>query len=231
MKLSLVVTTPGKQAGKVIEIKQPQFLVGRDPDCQLRPASPLISKRHCALEQRDNKAFLKDFGSTNGSFINDEQVKGEAELNNGDRVKIGPLLFEVRLETEAPVNRPTPAPATKGAPKPAPKPGAASSAAPAAKKAPAPAAASSSEDDEMAALLLSGGGEDDSDAPSPAAADMVPEGSTVHELILPPPKAPEEASKQEGKPPEKGGQNKPAPSNTAQAAQALLEKYMRRPRG
>jgi len=230
MKLSLVVTTPGKQAGKVIEIKQPEFLVGRDPDCQLRPASPLISKRHCALVQRDNKAFLKDFGSTNGSFVNDEQVKGEAELNNGDRVKIGPLLFEVRLETEAPVNRPTPAPAAKGAPKPAPKPGA-SQTAPAAKKAPAPApAASSSEDDEMAALLLSGG-DDDSDAPSPAAADMVPEGSTVHEMVLPTPKAPEDASKQEAKPPEKGGQNKPAPGNTAKAAQALLEKYMRRPRG
>src|SRR5690348_15369570 len=55
MKLSLLVMTPGKQEGKALEIKLSQFVVGRDPQCHLRPASPLISKRHCAIIQRDGK--------------------------------------------------------------------------------------------------------------------------------------------------------------------------------
>src|ERR1700722_1368138 len=99
MKLGLVVMTPGKQEGKLFEIKLAQFVIGRDPHCHLRPASPMISKRHCAILQREGKAFLRDFGSTNGSFVNDEPVKGEVELKHGDNLKIGPLLFTVKLET------------------------------------------------------------------------------------------------------------------------------------
>ena len=55
MKLSLVVMTPGKMEGKAIAITLPQFVIGRDPQCQLRPASPVISKRHCAILVKDGK--------------------------------------------------------------------------------------------------------------------------------------------------------------------------------
>src|SRR3954462_10006145 len=98
MKLSLVVMTEGKQRGKVIPVTLAQFLIGRDPQCHLRPASPVISKRHCALLVRDQKAFLRDFDSTNGPFLNDEPVKGEVELHDGDQLKCGPLTFRVQLE-------------------------------------------------------------------------------------------------------------------------------------
>src|SRR6516164_4301344 len=114
MKLSLVVLTPGKQEGKALPIGLPQFLVGRDPQCQLRPASAMISKRHCALIQRDNKVFVRDFDSTNGTFVNDQPVKGEVEVHHDDKLKIGPLLFSIRLQQPAAtVNLPTPPPPTK----------------------------------------------------------------------------------------------------------------------
>jgi predicted component of type VI protein secretion system len=116
MKLSLVVIAAGKQEGKVLEIKLPQFVIGRDPQCHLRPASALISKRHCAILQREGKAYVCDFDSTNGTLLNNEPVKGEVELHHDDQLKIGPLVFSVRLEaTPAPVNKPTPPPPTKGA--------------------------------------------------------------------------------------------------------------------
>src|SRR2546423_11845618 len=113
MKLVLLVLTSGKQEGKLLEIKLPQFLVGRDPQCHLRPASPSISKRHCAVIQREGKAFIRDFDSTNGTLLNEEPVKGEQELHDGDELKVGPLHFRVKLETSTAVNRPTPAPPTK----------------------------------------------------------------------------------------------------------------------
>src|SRR6266700_4837156 len=84
MKVGLEVLTAGKSEGKVIPITLSQFVIGRDPQCHLRPASALISKRHCAVIQRDGKAFIRDFGSTNGTFVNDEPVQGERELNHGD---------------------------------------------------------------------------------------------------------------------------------------------------
>ena len=102
MKLSLVVKAAGTQIGKVLPISLSQFVIGRDPQCHLRPASPMISKRHCALVQRDGKVFVQDFGSTNGTTVNDQPVKDEIELQHGDKLKIGPLLFEVLIVQETP---------------------------------------------------------------------------------------------------------------------------------
>jgi pSer/pThr/pTyr-binding forkhead associated (FHA) protein len=109
MKLTLVVMTAGSE-GKAIPIKLPQFLIGRDPHCQLRPASPLISNRHCALLMRGGSAHVRDFESTNGTFVNDARVRGQKELTDGDELRIGPLVFKVRLEIEAGDRRATPPP-------------------------------------------------------------------------------------------------------------------------
>lgn len=110
MKVSLVVAT-GVHQGKVIPILGPQFLVGRDPQCQLRPASQAVSKQHCAIIVRDGKVYLRDFGSTNGTVVNDAIVRGEElEVENNDLLKIGPLDFTLRVEATAPTADGTPLP-------------------------------------------------------------------------------------------------------------------------
>jgi pSer/pThr/pTyr-binding forkhead associated (FHA) protein len=239
MKLNLVVQNLGPNQGKVLDITLSQFVVGRDPQCHLRPASPMISKRHCAVLQREGRAFIRDFGSTNGTFVNNEPVKGEIELHHGDQLKIGPLVFEVRLEASTPVNRPTPPPPTKAATQTA-TPNKGGTPAPATTAKPTAAAATgktematpaanaeqaeshSSSDDDVAAMLLSL--HDDDSGGSSAGSPEVPEGSTVHEMPLPPEFDDETAKKEPEKP-------KPAaPANTSNAAKSILEKYMRRPR-
>ncbi len=96
MKIVLVVAS-GIYAGKEIAIAGNQFVIGRDEDCNLRPASPAISKKHCAVFYKDGEPFVKDLGSTNGTFLNDEQVEGERPLVEGDKVRVGPLDFTVKL--------------------------------------------------------------------------------------------------------------------------------------
>src|SRR5947209_20011582 len=98
MKMSLVVMTAGKTAGQSIPIPSAQFIIGRDPQCNLRPGSAMISKRHCALLMKNNRAFLRDFDSTNGTFLNNQPVKGEVPLNDGDILKVVPLEFKVASE-------------------------------------------------------------------------------------------------------------------------------------
>ncbi|HEX4607682.1 MAG TPA: FHA domain-containing protein, partial [Urbifossiella sp.] len=56
MKVSLVVAS-GVHQGKAIPIVGPQFIIGRDPTCQLRPASQAVSKQHCAVLVRDGKVY------------------------------------------------------------------------------------------------------------------------------------------------------------------------------
>src|SRR5467141_5454859 len=99
MKLSLVVLSEGKASGQSIPITLSQFVIGRDPQCNLRPASAVISKRHCAVLVKAGKVFVRDFDSTNGTFINDRQITGEAALRHDDVLKVGPLEFRVVIET------------------------------------------------------------------------------------------------------------------------------------
>ncbi len=105
MKVSLVVNE-GVHKGKFIPITLSQFLIGRDPQCHLRPASPIVSKRHCLLSLRDGKVFVRDLNSTNGTRVNKKRVKGERELHHDDCLQIGVISFIVRLETGAPVDKP-----------------------------------------------------------------------------------------------------------------------------
>jgi predicted component of type VI protein secretion system len=229
MKLSLVVLTEGKQRGKVLNITLAQFLIGRDPQCHLRPASPMISKRHCAIIQREGKAFIRDFDSTNGTLVNEQAVKGEVELHHDDQLKVGPLLFSVRLEASPPVNRPTPAPPTKSAvalaasAKAAPGQAAAASASATPPPTSEPAAAGGGAEDDIAALLLSL----DGDAPGSTPAAEIPEGSTVMDVAAP--KGDDPTSSSTKVPAGKNEKKKPD-GNTSSAAKSILEKYMRRPR-
>ena len=233
MKLNLVVLTEGRQKGKLLPIALAQFLIGRDPQCNLRPASPLISKRHCAILQRDDKVYVRDFDSTNGTFVNELPLKGEIEVKNKDYLKVGPISFQVQIEADAVVNRPTPPPPTKtSAGKPpakaddgtkVPNPGALP-----AKKGPAkppvkaPVADAGSDDDDVAAMLLSLQDDDSGGTP------YVPEGSTVFDMPMPPPGEGDKPKSDADKDKEKAKQHQ---GNTASAAKSILEKMMRRPRG
>ncbi len=240
MKVSLVVAS-GVHQGKAIPIAGPLFLIGREEGCQLRPASPAISKKHCAVRVRDGKVFVEDFGSTNGTFVNDEPVTAEQEVAAGDRLRVGPLDFTVTVLRVGPSDS-TPLPeslkSTAGAPKltpgaqPAAKPAEAKPA-PAAPPQPTPAAgqppatrlqsqaASAARakggDDDVAAMLL---GMDDDD-PSPS---DVPGGSTIMEM------APVDAAKLAEATKAADAKKAAIPASSKDAASDLLRKYMRRPK-
>jgi pSer/pThr/pTyr-binding forkhead associated (FHA) protein len=123
MKLSLVVAQ-GVHTGKVIPVTSTEFVIGRDPQCQLRPASPAVSKQHCGIAVRDGKVFVRDCGSTNGTFLNGEQIAGEREANSGDRLRVGPLEFDLKIENNvsAAASATQPAVVVKAAAKPVAKP-------------------------------------------------------------------------------------------------------------
>jgi pSer/pThr/pTyr-binding forkhead associated (FHA) protein len=110
MKVSLVVAS-GAHQGKVIPLTGPQFLIGRDPQCHLRPASQAISKKHCGVLVRDGKVYVKDFGSTNGTTVNEALIKDtEVAVPDGTSLKLGPLDFLIRIELRAPMPDGTPLP-------------------------------------------------------------------------------------------------------------------------
>jgi predicted component of type VI protein secretion system len=219
MGLSLVVLAAGKRHGQVLQVKPVQFLVGRDPCCHLRPASHLISDRHCTIQQRDGKAFLRDLVSTSGTFVNEQPVKGEVELHHGDRLRIGPLLFAVRLRAGTPVGTPAHQP-------PAMTANANRAGAPAVPPQAAPPESGAEDEDSIAALLLSSEDDQGSDGPAPGGGAPADGAAPDSEA----PAAPREG-REPSRPSGKGSAAKPAGRNTSTAAESLLQRYRTRPRG
>ena len=97
MKLQLRVDIPGKRQ-RLLTIAE-SVLVGRDDQAPLRINSREVSRRHCRLLVRPHRVILKDLGSRNGTFINEERVKARRRtlLSTGDGICIGPIRMSVRI--------------------------------------------------------------------------------------------------------------------------------------
>jgi predicted component of type VI protein secretion system len=104
MKAKLIVRG-GKLDGREIPVRTPQFLIGRDETCNLRPASNMVSKLHCALVAADEVLWLRDLKSTNGTFLNGAKIAERALLKSGDQIRVGPLLLEIQIEPSAEAQR------------------------------------------------------------------------------------------------------------------------------
>ncbi len=95
----------GRHHNHTIPLVTPKFLIGREHDCQLRPNSESVSRHHCVFTVDEFTVRIRDLGSTNGTFVNGEQVKGQVVLQSGDRVTVGKLEFIVEIhEPEANAN-------------------------------------------------------------------------------------------------------------------------------
>ena len=197
------------------------LMVGRGDDCDLRIPDHSVSRRHAKIEPSPDGYIVTDLGSTNGTFVNDTQVTadGEVPVANGDKLRVGPLEFTVRIDIPKPTaSDPTPLPEALKAVD------AGAKATPAAqppvkpKPQPIPKAASSGGDDDAAALLL--GMTDDDPSPGP---DAVPTGSTIMDVPV---------GALAGTPPAADAKKGAVPTkeDTSNAASEILRKYMRRPR-
>lgn len=96
MEVRLIVAS-GKDAPDEVTVAGPQCFIGRAEDCQLRPRSERVSRHHCVIIVEEAFVGVRDLGSTHGTLVNGEIVKGERDLKNGDRLNVGNVEFEVRL--------------------------------------------------------------------------------------------------------------------------------------
>ena len=87
---------PGAGEKWVIPIEPLPFVIGRDNDCSLRLDSKWMSRRHAELQASGHTLWVRDLGSTNGTFINRRRIKEAELLEAGDEVKFGKSEFVIR---------------------------------------------------------------------------------------------------------------------------------------
>jgi hypothetical protein len=90
----------GPYEGRVFCFTQPDtFLIGRSNDAHLCLTDDrFFSRNHCLLEITPPHCFLRDLGSTNGTFVNGQRV-AEAFLQSGDQIQGGETVLLVEVST------------------------------------------------------------------------------------------------------------------------------------
>jgi len=93
----------GGEDAEIIAVDQFPCVVGRHHGCDRRIHSPLVSRRHCRFSLRDDRVWVEDLGSLNGTFLNGKPVRGPRPLAEGDRLDLAglPCLCLSRLPDEA----------------------------------------------------------------------------------------------------------------------------------
>ena len=81
-------------------ISKPQFRVGRRSACDLRVAWPTVSGVHAEFIKSSDALFLRDLGSTNGTFVNGRQIRSDCRLSEGNVIQLGSAEFRVGCRSE-----------------------------------------------------------------------------------------------------------------------------------
>ena len=93
--LTKLVVASGKNAGRTIAIKRNRLLIGRAEECDVRPLSEDVSRRHCEFVVGPTDVWIQDLGSRNGTFVNGVKISERTRLVDGDLVRVGVLELKV----------------------------------------------------------------------------------------------------------------------------------------
>ena len=98
MTLTLeIVEGPG--AGHALQLDQP-LVVGRDPAADLPLEDTQASRHHARLTPTGRGAVVEDLGSTNGTYVNGNEVHGQAPVSPGDDLIVGVTVLQLRTEED-----------------------------------------------------------------------------------------------------------------------------------
>ena len=102
MSIQLILTQ-GSRAGTAAPIHPGYYLVGRHKECQIRPKSRSVSRRHCLLLHNEDGFGAMDLKSTGGTYVNGQRVEPHRwrVLTDGDELRFGKVAFTVSIKIPA----------------------------------------------------------------------------------------------------------------------------------
>ena len=78
-----------------------KLLIGRAEECDVRPLSEDVSRRHCAVHVGPADVWVEDLGSRNGTFVNGVRIKEKTKVATGDLIRVGALELKVSCSSPA----------------------------------------------------------------------------------------------------------------------------------
>jgi two-component system, cell cycle response regulator len=92
-KEAALVVIYGMDLGKKYNLEQPAVIIGRSSKSDIQVDQESVSRNHAKIINTGKTIILRDLGSTNGTYVNDELID-EYVLRDGDLIKIGRTIFK-----------------------------------------------------------------------------------------------------------------------------------------
>lgn len=77
----------------MVIVEPTPFVIGRGEDCNLKLIDKRISRRHCEIRRSADHVWIRDLGSTNGTFVNHKRIEQAELLDSGDVISVGQFTF------------------------------------------------------------------------------------------------------------------------------------------
>jgi two-component system cell cycle response regulator len=84
----------GPILGRKFTLAAAETTIGRGENCEIVLELDNVSRKHCSFLLKSEGVFLRDDGSTNGTYLNNVEVRGETPLRSGDLIKVGGAIFK-----------------------------------------------------------------------------------------------------------------------------------------
>ena len=92
-KEACLVVIYGNELGRKFNLERPTLTLGRSNKCDIQIDQESVSRAHSKILNTGRSVRIRDLGSTNGTYVNDELVE-ERTLSDGDFIKIGRTIFK-----------------------------------------------------------------------------------------------------------------------------------------
>jgi len=86
-----------RHTGQEFPLTQAPVTIGRQPDCTVVLADPQVSRQHATVSYQAGRYIVQDLGSANGTYVNDRRIAAPQALRDGDQLRLGNTIFDVRL--------------------------------------------------------------------------------------------------------------------------------------
>jgi FHA domain-containing protein len=96
MTARLVITSPVPMRGTSVVLSGERMIIGRGDTSDLRIHDPFVSHSHAVVVRQGPRMLLEDLGSSNGTSVNGQTVRGPRALRHGDVIGFGRV--EIRYE-------------------------------------------------------------------------------------------------------------------------------------
>jgi hypothetical protein len=91
----IAIVEPPEARGNAMPVVG-EVTIGRAGGCGIPlHGDTFVSQVHARVFERDGDLFVEDLGSTNGTFLNGEQIREATGLRRGDRIRVGRTEIEV----------------------------------------------------------------------------------------------------------------------------------------